>query len=157
MTPWVAILAVFGFAYTVSMAILYTGRYLLLVNMAAAAECIIYVLCAAAVMVLRKKMADTPRAFKVPGGSTIPVLTILIFSILAVIVIATDYVMAIWMAVGLLIIGLYSIYVVPKIKAKYKPQRVRRRRERHPAPVEEPRTGPAADPTASGAEKSKAI
>jgi amino acid transporter len=157
MTPWVAILAVFAFAYTVSMAILYTGRYLLLVNMAAAAECIIYVLCAAAVLVLRKKMADTPRAFKVPWGSTIPVLTILIFSVLAVIVIATDYVMAIWMAFGLVVIGLYSIYVVPKIKAKYKPQRVRRRREHHPAPLEEPRTGPAADPTELGAEKSKAI
>ena len=98
MTPWVSIIAVFVVGYAFSLAILYTGRYLVLVDMAAAAECIIYALSAAALVVLRKKMADTPRSFKVPFGLVIPVFTVLIFSVLAVMVIATDPVMAAWMA-----------------------------------------------------------
>lgn len=131
LTPWAAIAAVFVFAYAVSMAILFTGKYLVLVDMAAAAECIIYVLCAAALVVLRKKMADAPRSFKVPFGLVIPVATALIFAVLAVMVIATDPIMTFWMAAGLIVIGLYVIYVVPKLKAKYqKAKRAPRRRER---------------------------
>jgi amino acid transporter len=130
MTPWVSIVSVFVVGYVVSLAILFTGKYLILVDMAAAVECIIYALSAAALIVLRKKMADTPRSFKAPFGLVIPVLTILIFTLLAIMVIATDLVMAVWMAAGLVVIGLYVVMVVPKIKEKYKVKRQPRRKEK---------------------------
>lgn len=127
MTPWVSIIAVFAVGYIFSLVILYTGGYLVLVDMAAAAESIIYVLSAAAVLVLRKTMADAPRSFRVPFGPVIPVLTMLIFAVLAVMAIATDPVIAFWVAAGLVVIGLYVVYVVPRIKEKYKVKRSSRR------------------------------
>lgn len=132
MTPWVSVISVFVVGYVVSLGILFTGKYLILVNMAAATECLIYVFSAAALIVLRKKMADAPRSFKVPFGLVIPVLTMIIFSVLAVMVIATDLVMTVWMAAGLVIIGLYVVAVVPRIKEKYKAKQSSRKRRNRP-------------------------
>ena len=129
MTPWVAIIAVFAIGYVSSLAILYTRRYLVVVDMGAASECVIYVLSAAALVVLRKKMADAPRAFKVPFGRIIPVFTALIFTLLTVAIIATDPAIGIWMVAALLVIGLYVLYVVPRIKEKYKVKRPPRTRK----------------------------
>ncbi len=129
MTPWVASIAVFVVGYVSSLAILYTRRYLVVMDMGAATECVIYVLSAAALVVLRKKMADAPRAFKVPFGWVIPVFTVLIFALLAVATIATDPAIGIWMAAGLVVIGLYVVLVVPRIKEKYKVKRTPRVRK----------------------------
>lgn len=139
MTPWVAIIAVFVVGYASSIAILYTGRYLVVVDMAAASECVIYVLSAAALVVLRKKMADAPRAFKVPFGPLIPVFTILIFTLLAVMIIVTDPAIGYWMAAGLVVIGLYVLTVVPRIREKYKVKRSPRMRK---TSATEARVGP---------------
>ena len=140
MTPWVAIIAVFAIGYASSLAILFTGRYLVVVDMAAAAECVIYVLSAAAVVVLRKKMADTPRAFKAPFGLVVPVFTMLIFTLLAVMTIVTDPAIGCWMAAGLVVIGLYVLLAVPRIREKYKVKRHPRMRK---SPAAEDRVGPA--------------
>jgi amino acid transporter len=123
MTPWVATIAVFVVGYASSLAILYTHQYLVVMNMGAATECLIYVLSAAALMVLRKKMADAPRAFKIPFGPVIPVFTILIFMFLAVVTIATSPAVGIWMAAVLAVIALYVFVAVPRIKEKYKVRR----------------------------------
>jgi amino acid transporter len=139
MTPWVAIIAVFVVGYASSIAILYTGRYLVVVDMAAASECVIYVLSAAALVVLRKKMADAPRAFKVPFGPLIPVFTILIFTLLAVMIIVTDPAIGYWMVAGLVVIGLYVLTVVPRIREKYKVKRSPRMRK---TSATEARVGP---------------
>jgi len=128
MTPWVAVIAVFVIGYISSLLILYTGRYLVVVDMAAASESVIFALSAAALIVLRKKMADAPRAFKVPFGPIIPVLTILIFTLLAVMTIITDPAIGCWMAAGLVVIGLYVLLVVPRMKEKYKVKRSPRAR-----------------------------
>jgi len=140
MTPWVAIIAVFVIGYASSLAILYTGRYLVVVDMAAASVCVIYVLSAVAVIVLRKKMADAPRAFKIPFGPFIPVFTALIFSLLAVMTIITDPVIGYWMVAGLAVIGLYVLTVVPGMKEKYRVKRPPRMRK---SAAVEGRVGPA--------------
>jgi amino acid transporter len=139
MTPWVAVIAVFAVGYASSLAILYTGRYLIVVDMAAASESVIYALSAAALIVLRKKMADAPRAFKVPFGPLIPVVTILIFTLLAVMTIVTDPAIGYWMVAGLVVIGLYVLMVVPRIKEKYKVKRPPRMRK---TSATEARVGP---------------
>jgi amino acid transporter len=129
MTPWVAIIAVFTVGYASSLAILYTRKYLVVMDMAAVYECIIYVLSAAALVVLRKKMADAPRAFKVPFGLVIPVVTILVFAILAAVTIVTDPAIGYWIIGGLAVILLYVLLVVPRIKEKYKVKRTPRLRK----------------------------
>ena len=129
MTPWVASIAVFVIGYASSLAILYTHNFLPVMNMGAVTECVIYVLSAAAVLVLRKKMADAPRAFKVPFGWVIPVFAMLIFTFLAVAIIATGPSIGYWMAAGLVVIGLYVLLVVPRIKEKYKVKRTPRTRK----------------------------
>jgi amino acid transporter len=139
MTPWVAVIAVFAIGYISSLLILYTGRYLVVVDMAAASECVIFALSAAALIVLRKKMADAPRAFKVPFGPLIPALTILIFTLLAVMTVITDPAIGYWMAAGLVVIGLYVVLVVPRMKERYKVKRSPRARR---ASATEARVGP---------------
>ena len=139
MTPWVAVIAVFAIGYISSLLILYTGRYLVVVDMAAVSECVIFALSAAALIVLRKKMADAPRAFKVPFGPLIPALTILIFTLLAVMTVITDPAIGYWMAAGLVVIGLYVVLVVPRMKERYKVKRSPRARR---ASATEARVGP---------------
>ena len=128
MTPWVACIGVFVVGYASSLVILYTRSYLTVIDMMAATECVIYVLSAAALVVLRKKLADTPRPFKVPFGSVIPVVAILVFAFLAVATIATDPAIGVWMAVGLAVIGLYVVFAVPRMKEKYRVKRTPRTR-----------------------------
>lgn len=120
MTPWAAIVSVFVVGYAFSLYILYTGKYLVLVDMAAATESLIYVLSAAAVLALRKKMADAARSFQVPFGPVIPVLTMLVFAVLAVMAVATDPAMAFWVLGLLLAIGLYVSYVVPRLREMHR-------------------------------------
>lgn len=140
MTPWVASIAVFVIGYASSLAILYTRNFLPVMNMGAVTECVIYVLSAAALLVLRKKMADAPRGFKVPFGWVIPVVAMLIFTFLAVAIIITDPAIGCWMAAGLVVIGLYVLLAVPRIREKYKVKRHPRIRK---SPAAEDRVGPA--------------
>lgn len=144
MTPWVASIAVFVIGYGSSLAILYSHNFLPIMNMGAVTECVIYVLSAAAVLVLRKKMADAPRAFKVPFGWVIPAAAILIFTFLGAAIIATAPAIGWWMAAGLVVVGLYVVFVVPRIKEKYQVKRHPRMRR---SPAAEGRSGPAAAAT----------
>lgn len=78
-TPWAAIVFLALFAVVVSIFTLFTGRYLFIILMAAALECFIYVVMALCVIMLRRKKPDEERAFKIPFGYTIPVLTMIVF------------------------------------------------------------------------------
>ncbi|MFZ5648052.1 MAG: APC family permease [Bacillota bacterium] len=128
LTPWVSILAVFAVGLTLSVIVLFTGKYLVLVNMAAAAECLVYSLAGISVLVLRKKMQDKKRGFTIPFGPVIPIITTVVFAFLLVGVFSTDPLMALWMAIGLGIIWLYVNYVVPVLKEKHRASRAARRR-----------------------------
>jgi len=130
MTPWVSILAVFAVGLTLSVIILFTGKYLLLVNMAAAAECLVYALTGVAVLVLRKKI-NRERKFIIPWGPVIPVLTTVVFTLLMLGVFATDLYMALWMAIGLVIAWGYVSRIVPVLKEKHRASRVTRRRNQN--------------------------
>ncbi|MFZ5632616.1 MAG: APC family permease [Bacillota bacterium] len=137
LTPWVSILAVFVVGFTLSVIILFSGRYLVLVNMAAAAECVVYALAGVSVLVLRKKMKDRERHFHIPWGPVIPVFTTVVFAPLAVGVFVNDPFAAVCMAVGFGVIWLYVDRVVPVLKERYRASRTPRRRSRpgiEPAP-----------------------
>jgi amino acid transporter len=129
-TPWVSILALMVFAIILSLLILFTGKYLFIIVMAAALECIIYVVMALCVIRLRKKYPDRERSFKVPYGIVIPVITIVVFSGLALGIFADvsrdysgkvlfpNYLVALVMASFAILTTLYTLFVVPVFKKK---------------------------------------
>jgi amino acid transporter len=129
-TPWVAILALMIFAIVLSILIFLSGKYLFIIVMAAALECIIYVVMALCVIRLRKKYPDMERSFKVPFGNVIPIITIVVFAGLALGIFADvsrdysgrilfpNYLVALVMAAFAVFTTLYTLYVVPVFKKK---------------------------------------
>lgn len=129
-TPWVSILGLMIFALLISFLILFTGKYLFIIVMAAALECFIYVVMAVCVIKLRRKLPDSPRDFKVPGGYVIPIITIVVFTGLLIgifidksrdyagNILFSNYWVAIVMAAFFVLCALYTIAVVPLLKKK---------------------------------------
>jgi len=127
-TPWVSIVTLFFVALTVAGVTLLTHRYMVLVKLAAAMESIVYVLAGLAVISLRRKMPDQPRPYRIKGGIVIPALTVTVFALLAVAVLADDP----WARINLALVFLASlIYVntaVPYLKKKYEARKPAARR-----------------------------
>lgn len=129
-TPWVSILFLGVFAVAISLATLYTGKYLFIILMAAALECFIYVVAAVCVIKLRRKYPEKERAFKIPLGYTIPIIVIVVFTGLMIGIftdVSRDYLgrelfKNYWVAVvmGVCFLGmiLYTLIVVPIFKKK---------------------------------------
>lgn len=136
-TPWVAVLAIFVIGVTISVITLFTQRYMILVNTAAAMESIIYVLAGLAIIMLRKKMPDAQRPYRIPGGYLIPGLCAAVFSLLVLAIFAEFPRVFVYIGVGLLLSWLYVITVVPRLKEKYRQAKASTRRRRRPtAPTE---------------------
>ncbi len=129
-TPWVSIIFLGVLAIVVSLATLYTGKYLFIILMAAALECFIYVVAAVCVIKLRKKYPEKERAFKIPLGYTIPIIVIVVFTGLMIGIftdVSRDYMGRVlfpnyWVAVVMggffLCMVLYTLIVVPIFKKK---------------------------------------
>jgi amino acid transporter len=129
-TPWVSILALLVFAIIISFFILITHQYLFIIVMAAALECIIYVVMAVCVIRLRKKQPDAERSFKIPFGNLIPIITIVVFTGLALGLFADvsrdysgkvlfhNYWVALVMFAFAIATTLYTLFVVPVFKNK---------------------------------------
>ncbi len=137
-TPWAAILAVFTVGLGVSIAVLATGKYLVLVNLAAAMEAVVYVLAGLAVLRLRKKEPAAKRPFVAPGGWLVPLATALIFAGLVLAVFITDRRAGFLLTAALLVCWWYVRGVVPVLKQKY---RERRKAARRRPVVEKPDPG----------------
>ncbi len=133
LTPWVSILAVFAVGLALSIIIMLTGKYLVLVNMAAAAESMVYAMAGVSVLILRKKLKDRERKFTIPWGSVVPVLTTAVFSLLAVGVFMEDPYAALFIAAGLAVTCWYVVRVVPALKQRGRAGRAGKRRPGMPA------------------------
>ena len=129
-TPWAAIVFLALFAVVVSIFTLFTGRYLFIILMAAALECFIYVVMALCVIMLRRKKPDEERAFKIPFGYTVPVLTMIVFGGLLIgiftdvsrdyagNVLFQNYWVAVVMGAFFLLTTAYTLLAVPVFKRK---------------------------------------
>jgi amino acid transporter len=129
-TPWAAILFLGSLAIVISLATLYSGKYLFIILMAAALECFIYVVAAVCVIKLRKKYPDKERAFKIPLGYTIPIIVIVVFTGLMIGIFADvsrdylgrelfqNYWVAVVMGGFFILMILYTLIVVPIFKKK---------------------------------------
>lgn len=132
-TPWVAILTIFVIGLTISVVVLVTHRYLILVNMAAAMECVIYVLAAMAVIMLRKKNPAADRPYRIPAGYIIPGTCVVVFTGLAMAIFAISPLVLLYIGLGLLFCTWYVNVVVPELKRRYQAQKATIRKRRRPA------------------------
>lgn len=77
--PSVAIFTVYTLALGVSFCVYFTRRYILLVNLAAATESLIYAFACACIVALRLKEREKLRDFRMWGGIALPAITALLF------------------------------------------------------------------------------
>jgi amino acid transporter len=142
-SPWVSILVLALFAAAISWLTLLTGQYFFLIVTAAALECFIYVVAAVCVLRLRSKFPEKERSFKVPLGSTIPLVTIVVFTVLMIgtfsdatrnyegRVLFHNYWVAVVMAGFFLCTTAYTLAVVPIFKKRAE-ERAKARVKRRP-------------------------
>ena len=117
-TPWVALITLFVIGLAISIIVYATQRYLTLVNLAAVMESIVYILAALAVIVLRRKNPTGSRVFRAGKGLFVPVLTVLVFTFLAVAVIISQKIVGIYLLILLAICAAYVKLVVPHLKQR---------------------------------------
>lgn len=127
-TPWVSILTLYAIGLTVAAITLATNRYMMLVNLAAAVTSIVYALVGIAVISLRRRMPEEPRPYLIPYGYLIPVLTTLVFAILAIALLATNLWVLICLSASLLVCLVYVNTAVPYLKKKHQTKRPAARR-----------------------------
>lgn len=123
-TPWVAILCVFAFALSVSTVVYLTRGYLVLVNVGAATEALVYVLAGLAVYALRRREPQAQRPFRIKGGMTVPLLTALLFALLVAAVLAQDRRALVYLAITGLASSIYVATVVPRLRERAKAKRL---------------------------------
>lgn len=133
LTPWVAVLTVFVIGVSASLGVLLTGRYLTIVNLAAAMESLVYVLAALAVAALRKK-EPAACGYTVRWGLFVPAFTAAVFLGLLGAVVLANPAVGLYLLAGLGLSWLYVRYVVPALKEKYRRERRSRRRHSSPRP-----------------------
>ena len=83
-TPDKAVFAIYVVALVISGAVYWTQKFVLLVNLAAGTESIIYAIAALCIIVLRIKDPQRTRPFRMSGGLLLPSITAAIFALLGV-------------------------------------------------------------------------
>jgi len=78
-TPDAAVFTVYGIALIVSFFVYFTQQYVILVNLAAGTESLIYAFAGASVVALRLKEKEKERPFRMWGGVALPGITALLF------------------------------------------------------------------------------
>ncbi len=125
-TPWFAILFMFIISVIASIYIFFTEEFMRLIMVTAAIEVIIYIAMAVALIKLRFSKKDDPRPFKIPGGILIPIITIIFFLVLLAGIYTEDITVLYIMVVIFAFCVLYTMTVVPILKARYEARMAKR-------------------------------
>jgi amino acid transporter len=146
--PWVAIVALASVSAAIAVIIFVTEQFQVLILVGAALEAMIYTVAGLCVIQLRRRKPQAERAFKIPLGWTIPLLTIAIFALLFIGALLPQPGQLPGMPAGLvpiitpaIVAGVFilsAIYVltyVPRLQARLAAQRAAapRRRPQRPA------------------------
>jgi amino acid transporter len=91
-------------------------------------ESIVYVMAGLAVISLRRRMPEQERPYRIPFGNLVPVLTILVFTVLALTVLITSPWVLVNLAVAFLLCLVYVNTAVPYLKKKHQARRPAARR-----------------------------
>jgi amino acid transporter len=135
-TPWFAILFCFAISLAISIYIYFSGRYIRLIMVSAAIEVIIYLVMALSAIRLRYKLRDTHRPYRIPGGLIIPVIAVIFFLVLLVGIYAQD-IMVLYIMIGVFIVCLlYTLLVVPRLRAAHEARIAARKPRRRRRPTD---------------------
>ena len=150
LTPVNAIIAVYVLALAVSMFVCFTKQYVILLNVAASTESLIYAFAAACVFMLRRKEASTDRPYRMWGGLWMPALTSVLFLAVGIGVFFTAPGFEYWGAGAILaaVAGAWLLYVhfiVAPRKARIKAEQAAKRQSRRPVRPATPPPAAAVD------------
>ena len=141
--PYFAIIFLTVSSAAVAIIIFLTGQFNVLILFGAVLEALIYTVAGLCVLRLRRKQPDAERSFRIKGGWTIPILTIIIFGALAILAslgIGSNIMpgLPLLISIGVFLIStLYVLLFVPRLKAAAQARRATIRRRR---PVREATT-----------------
>ena len=144
--PYVSIVFLTVSSAAVAIIIFLTGQFNVLILFGAVLEALIYTVAGLCVLRLRRKQPDAERSFRIKGGWTIPVLTIVIFGALAILAslgIGSNIMpgLPLIISIGVFLIStLYVLLVVPRLKAAAQARRATMRRRRPVREVTTPET-----------------
>ncbi|MGH2497739.1 MAG: APC family permease [Ktedonobacteraceae bacterium] len=145
--PYVAVIFLTVASAAVAVIIFLTGEFNALILFGAVLEALIYTVAGLCVLRLRRKHPDAERSFRIKGGWTIPILTIIIFGTLAILAslgIGSNIMpgLPLIISVGVFIISaLYVFLVVPRLRAAAQARRATTRRRRPAREATSPETG----------------
>src|SRR6266849_3171496 len=134
--PYVAVIFLTVSSAAVAVIIFLTGQFNVLILFGAVLEAMIYTIAGLCVLRLRRKQPTAARAFRVKGGWTIPILTIIIFGALAILSslgIGSNIMLGLPLIISIavfLISALYVYLVVPRLRAEAQARRAARIRRR---------------------------
>jgi amino acid transporter len=135
--PWVTIMVLAGSSALIAVVIFALRGANVLILVGAALEAMIYTVAGLCVIQLRRRKPQELRSFKIPGGLTIPLLTVMVFGVLFVGAVlpglggTTGALVYAVPGVTVAIFALTTLYVftvVPRLKAQLAAQRATRRR-----------------------------
>lgn len=135
LVPWVTVAILAAASFAVAIVVDLTGQFYILILVGAVLEALIYAVAGLCVIQLRRRQPNAPRAFRIPFGWTIPILTIIIFAALGIGAAVTPNPLPGAITVALFAVSyLYVRFVVPRLRAAAAAKRAARsRRPRRPA------------------------
>ena len=142
--PYVAVICLAVSSAVIAVVMYFTNLFSILILVGAVLEALIYTIAGICVIRLRRKQPQAARAFRIRGGLLFPILTIIIFGLLAILAslgIGSSVLPGIPLVITIAIMALSSLYVflvIPKLRAAAAARRaIRRRRPPREAPSAE--------------------
>lgn len=133
--PYVAVIFLATSSAVIAVLIYLSNQFETLILIGAVLEAVIYTIAGLCVIRLRKRQPDAPRVFRIRGGLIFPILTVIIFGLLAILaslgVGSPDVIPGLPLGITLVLIGISSLYVflvIPKLRAAAAARQATRRR-----------------------------
>lgn len=133
--PYVAVIFLAVSSAIIAVLIFLTTQFETLILIGAVLEAVIYTIAGLCVIRLRKRQPDAPRVFRIRGGLIFPILTVIIFGLLAILaslgVGSPDVIPGLPLGITLVLVGISALYVflvIPKLRAAAAARQATRRR-----------------------------
>ena len=131
--PWVTVLALASASAVVAVIIDITKDFNILILVGAVLEALIYAAAGLCVIQLRRRQPASERSFRIPFGWTIPILTVVIFTLLGLAAAISPTPLPLLItAIVFAVAFIYVQMVVPRLKAAEQARRQARGRRRPP-------------------------
>jgi amino acid transporter len=132
--PYVAVIFLAASSAAIAIVMYFTNLFNILILVGAVLEALIYTIAGLCVIRLRRRQPDAARAFRIRGGLFFPILTVIVFGLLAILAslgIGSSVLPGIPLIITLVLMALSSLYVflvIPRLRAAAAARQATRRR-----------------------------